>query len=200
MGLEQIKVEMLNLTGNDHTITSAALTSTGKEISEERHLKLLKKLVDEGHHSCFEHVTMQFSLTVPLFIATQILRHRVGFSFNQASVRYSFNFKEFYLPEVEEASLELIEDYVEICKKAVNLYQEIKEHGTKRELETFGRVLPQSIMTKLTLTCNLRSFLHFYQLRSNSHAQEEIQYLAKKMLTLLKETGKIDSVLGYLGL
>lgn len=80
----------------------AARASFGKQDktgeNETADLKLMKYLADAGHTSCFEHVSATFLLEVPLFIRSQIHRHRT-FSYNEVSRRYTAENLEFWIPD-----------------------------------------------------------------------------------------------------
>lgn len=80
----------------------AARASFGKQDktgdNQAADVKLMKFLADEGHTSCFEHQTASFLIEVPLFIRSQIMRHRT-FSYNEISRRYTAENLEFWMPE-----------------------------------------------------------------------------------------------------
>jgi len=48
-------------------------------------------------------------------------------------------------------------------------------------------ILPQSMYTKFYATVNLRSLLHFIQLRDHDHAQYEIREYAKVLSTFVED-------------
>lgn len=57
----------------------------------------------------------------------------------------------------------------------------------KRVREIIRGMLPTAGMVERTSIMNLRSFANYYRLRSDVHAQPEIQYVAKEMLRLIEE-------------
>jgi thymidylate synthase (FAD) len=193
VGIDQIQVKLLDMMGEDRTITDAALTSSGKVVSEERHIKLLEKLIKEGHFSCLEHVVFRFHLKVPIFVCNQIVRHRIA-SYNVSSARYMFDFNEFYIPD----DLDVDQEYIDICTNAVQLYQKFKQSKDKRMTEALGRCLPLSVMTEIVTSINLRSWVNFYNLRSSDHAQLEIRRVAELMLAEIRNTGRLTNTLKFL--
>jgi len=47
-------------------------------------------------------------------------------------------------------------------------------------------VLPLATTTKIQMTGSIRSWIHFLELRDDSHAQKEIQLIAKEIKNQLK--------------
>ena len=47
--------------------------------------------------------------------------------------------------------------------------------------------LPQCLMTKFFMTGNLRNWVHFVRLRDHSHAQKEVQVIAKEVKSILMD-------------
>jgi thymidylate synthase (FAD) len=189
-----LSVELLSHSGSDLDIADAALVSSGKTASRsiEQKLKLVERLVRDGHLSCLEHVTFKFRIKCPQRIQTQILRHRVGMSFNCASARYGFEFSEVYFPHINSAyTPELRHAYavLEACsREAMEAYKEVmlmtesllrEDKSEIRDAASFG--LPQGTMTEMIVSCNLRSLNNFVVLRDTDKAQSEIQKIAQDM-------------------
>jgi thymidylate synthase (FAD) len=64
-----------------------------------------------------------------------------------------------------------------------SLYNELLKQGVARECARM--VLPMATTTKIYMTGNIRSWLHFIAIRDDEHAQKEIQLIAKKIKKLL---------------
>ena len=81
---------------------SAARASFGREDKTgddyDADLKLMKFLADHRHVSCFEHNYATFLVECPLFVRSQIMRHK-SFSFNEISRRYTSEQIEFWIPD-----------------------------------------------------------------------------------------------------
>ena len=58
------------------------------------------------------------------------------------------------------------------------LYRDLLEVGVAREQARM--VLPMCTKTRIYMTGTLRSWIHFFKLRDDGHAQKEIQLLAKE--------------------
>lgn len=87
-------VSLIQYCGNDKGIVNAARTSFGNDRSiedefNEKDSRLLARLLGDNHGSVLEHNLLTFRLTIPLFVVQELLRHRVGCSFSQLSMRYS---------------------------------------------------------------------------------------------------------------
>jgi thymidylate synthase (FAD) len=81
---------------------SAARVSFGNEDKtgddEVADTKLMRYLAKHDHLSPFEHQSATFLIEVPLFIRSQIMRHRT-FAYNEISRRYTDESIEFWIPD-----------------------------------------------------------------------------------------------------
>src|SRR5574338_1312968 len=84
-------VELVGFYGSDETHALSAWTSTSRDLTEEkrgRMDKLLTMLAQNGHHTPFEKSSLHFLITTDIATHIQILKHRIGVSFNAESARY----------------------------------------------------------------------------------------------------------------
>ena len=96
-------VELLGHYGDDLIHACSAWTSTSRELTDEKIVrvpKLLTMLASEGHHTPFEKSGLHFLVTVDQATHIHLLKHRIGVSINGESARYK-ELKEdkMYLPE-----------------------------------------------------------------------------------------------------
>jgi thymidylate synthase (FAD) len=190
----------------------AARASFGKQdktgTNQEADIKLMKFLADEGHTSCFEHQSATFLIEVPLFIRSQIHRHRT-FSYNEISRRYTAENLEFWVPDTfrgqsksnKQCSNDEIVEHVKLhpasnsledvfhaysrnAELALNFYESLVASGVAREQAR--AVLPQSLLTRFYMTGNLRNWQHFIELRRDGHAQYEVQVVANRIADSLR--------------
>lgn len=183
-----IKANLLQHIGTDTEAAYSAWVSTARDIdrTEKDAIDLVNRLADDEHTSCFEHQVATFELHVPIFIARQIMRHRI-FSYNELSGRYKdMRSQDIYVSEISNHKEKLIKHY-EQCKK---LYTELRKSGESREIAR--QVLPLSLMTRIKMTGNLRSWSHFIKLRDSEHAQFEIRLLAKDIRKQLEQIWPIS--------
>jgi thymidylate synthase (FAD) len=100
-----MNAEYITHYGTDLSAVNAARVSMDKESEwesegtlSEKDAKLISYLAAHGHSSCFEHQGATLRLKVPLFVRSQIHRHRT-FSYNEISRRYVKDNLEFYWPD-----------------------------------------------------------------------------------------------------
>lgn len=175
-------------------------------VLKESDAKLIRYLSTHGHFTPFTHATITLRETVPIFVARQRFKHTVGFSYNEVSRRYVDSDPEFFIPEVwrgrpegsvkqgssdtvvKEPQIVLnyeningyppVFGYKEICDLCEQWYKLAIESGIAPEQARM--VLPQSMYTSYYVTGSLSAWARAYKLRIDSHAQKEIQDLAKE--------------------
>lgn len=182
------EIELINYTGSDLTCVNAARASFGKQVTKlgDKDIILLKRIIDDGHHSTLEHTLFTFRVKAPIFVARQWVRHRMA-SYNERSGRYCMPEFEFFIPErddmrgIKEGQAEYIDQVNQACLQA---YQTLLHNGCPKEIAR--TVLPQGLYTNFYFTCNLRSLINFFNLRDSEHAQKEIRVYAKAMKKLIK--------------
>lgn len=196
-----IKVEYVQHVGDSLAVVNAARVSFGDESQtlEEKDKKLIKYLADHSHFSPFEHLILTVRMEVPLYIRSQIMRHRTG-AFNEQSRRYTEKDLEFFVPDSyrtqhksnRQASAGDLPDNIQTYYKAkvrqhnlrsLDLYHEMLDQGICKE-QARG-ILPQDLMTQFIATFNLRNWAHFVKLRLHEGAQVEVQLVAQKVKDIL---------------
>ena len=196
------KIELIGYYGSDITHAQSAWTSTTRELTPdklERVDKLLSFLASEGHHTPFEKSMFHFLVDVDQATHIHLLKHRIGVSINGESARYKELKEDKYLipedwPEYWQRVLEKYTD------NGMDLYHKALEDltpvlGRKRAKESARFFRPFNTQITMDVSFNFRSFYHFYNLRAKDDAQLEIQYLAKKMLQLIKDTGDFNETI-----
>jgi len=79
---------------------------------------------------------------------------------------------------------------------AHKLYDQLLEAGVAREQARM--ILPLATATKIHMTGSIRSWIHFLELRDDSHAQKEIQLIAKEIKRIfISEFPIISKALEY---
>lgn len=148
--------------------------------------KIPEHWVPFGH----PHITLRMKAPVP--IARQAFKHKIGFVESEESRRYISCTPEVFIPDefrsaakdkkqgsgsVHMASDEWLDVYVAHTKHAVSIYNDMIKAGVCPEQARL--VLPQGTEVNWVWTGSLYSFANFYNQRIDSHAQKEIQDLAK---------------------
>ena len=201
-----IKAEYVSHMGTDLTVVNSARVSFNKESDWEENsvtgdltmklsdAKLISYLARHQHTTPFTHPQITLRESVPIFVARQRFKHVVGFTYNEVSRRYVDEPPEFYMPEewrnrpagsVKQGSgnghvdtLLFSSIYAEFIKNAKATYENMIACGIAPEQARM--VLPQSMVTSYYVTGSLAAFARAYKQRIDSHAQLEIQYLAKQ--------------------
>ena len=201
-----MEAELIDFSGTDLTVVNSARVSFDKESDwnkdipatgikelKESDVKLINYLAKHNHFTPFTHCTITLREDVPLVVARQRFKHMVGFSYNEVSRRYVDSPPEFYEPKewrrrASNAKQGSSNEIVDISKGAyMNEYQKALKscEWTYKHLLRLGvcpeqarMVLPQSMYTSYYVTGSLYAFARAYNLRSDPHAQQEIQYLA----------------------
>lgn len=201
--MSQIKVEYVNHMGDDLTVVNSARVSFGKtkEKIDSGDIKLINYLAKHQHFTPFEHCSLSVLIKCPLFIRSQIHRHRT-FSYNEISRRYTSENLEFYVPETyrkqhdkskqcsaddfdSKESKYLKEQTENIHNLSLAMYNDMIDKGVAREMAR--GILPQNLMTEFWMTGNLRNWIQFLGLRVDSHAQKEVQDVAQPILDIIKD-------------
>jgi thymidylate synthase (FAD) len=204
-----MKAEYIDHMGDDLRVVNAARVSFSKESDwsddsclTEKDKKLISYLAKHNHWTPFSHPQITMRETVPIFVARQRFKHMVGFTYNEISRRYVDDSPAFYYPSswrsrpegsVKQGSGELTIDFIDIgnegsveindayssfIDEAIKLYEAMIASGVAPEQARM--VLPQSMYTGYYVTGSLAAWARAYKQRIDSHAQKEIQELAKQ--------------------
>ena len=218
-----MKVTLLNITPNaeEHIVQIARVSSSRKD-KKSNAAGLLAYLVRHKHWSPFEHSHATFEIETSKAIGIQLIRHR-SFSFQEFSQRYQdvnkvgSLFEPIELREQcednRQSSTEIINPIIKdinpkipqtTALNAINgflnnahiLYNQLLEAGVAREQARM--ILPLCTNTKIQMTGSIRSWVHFLELRDDSHAQKEIQLIAKEIKRIfIQELPIISKALKY---
>lgn len=195
MKIADIDVEYLDHMGSDLTVVNAARVSFHKEHDEfdyKTDRGLIKYLAKHNHWSPFAHCSASFRVKAPIFVARQLVKHTVGFSWNEVSRRYVDEEPEFYIPEVWRAKAENVKQGS--SDEAVDISRGFSEKMASNSLadyrvlllegvcpEQARMVLPQNTMTEWIWTGTLYAWARMCQLRMDSHTQKETRVVAEKV-------------------
>ncbi|GHH52438.1 FAD-dependent thymidylate synthase [Streptomyces sp. CA-294286] len=208
----EVTVELVKHAAQDSDVLWAARVSTAGEQSldeltkdPERSKGLINYLMRDRHGSPFEHNSMTFFISAPIFVFREFMRHRVGWSYNEESGRYRRLDPVFYVPgadrklvqegrpgkyvfvEGTEAQQELTSRVMEDSyRQSYEAYQEMLAAGVAREVAR--ATLPVGLYSSMYATCNARSLMHFLGLRTQhelakvpSFPQREIEMVGEQM-------------------
>jgi thymidylate synthase (FAD) len=204
-------VELVKSSASDADVLFAARVSTkGEQSLEDVHADpsrsrgLINFLMRDRHGSPFEHNSMTFFVSAPIFVFREFMRHRVN-SYNEESGRYRELRPVFYVPGPDRKLVQegrpghyrfldgspqqhklVTEATQEVCRRAYAAYLEMLDAGIAREVARI--VLPLTIYSSMYVTMNARALMSFLSLRTTrpdasfpSHPQREIEMVAEQM-------------------
>ena len=206
-----VTVELVKASASDADVIWAARVSTAGEQSMEeigedpaRSERLINYLARERHGSPFEHTSMTFFISAPIFVFREFMRHRIA-SYNEESGRYRELKPVFYVPSTDrkliqvgktgsytfvDGTTEQYETSVKAMKDAYVVayeqYQKMLDVGIAREVARV--VLPVGLYSSMYVSMNSRALMNFLSLRTAregshfpSYPQREIEMVAEKM-------------------
>ena len=178
--------------------------------------KLIDYLMRNKQWTPFEHYSLTIEIECPLDISVQILRHR-SFKFQQFSGRYSemtkmgFTTRECRLQDCKNrqnsididseiwAERAIVEKWTEIQKQTVDMakvtYQYALEMGIAKEQAR--ALLPIGLtMSRLYMTGDIRSWLHYLAVRLDPTTQKEHRQLAALIKDEVGEYFDLSAIFG----
>lgn len=149
--------------------------------------KIIGLLKTKKHHSVLEHSSVSVRVVGSRAMSHQLVRARL-MSYSQESQRFVNYCKDkhnnevvFIKPQGFDAwSKETQEGFNLSMKFAEKSYSELVRMGLKAEQAR--NVLPNACKTEVVMSGNLRSWMHFFELRCDKHAQDEIRFIAIELL------------------
>lgn len=204
-------VRLVDSMGSDLSVVRAARVSYDADwragVDEKSDARLINYLWRNHHTTPFEAVTLTFEVMAPIYVLRQWHRHRTQ-SYNELSARYRELPDRFYIPKVEnvgrqsesskqartmdvvpegrEAEVEMLRAH---CNYSYSVYKTLLNKGWPRELAR--SVLPMNTFSHMFTTMNLLNFFKFATLRSDKHAQWEIQVYADAMIEMVRHVAPV---------
>lgn len=192
---ETFTVDLVESMGSDELICKAARVSTlgAASIESEESAGLIKFLMKNRHGSPFEHGTMMFRISAPIFVWREFMRHRIGISYNEQSGRYMELEPMFYIPPKRRPLIQSGKPGAYIFARGTDTqwevmmdslagaydlawynYQHQLKYGIAKEVARM--CLPVSIYSTAYVTMNPRSLMHFLSLRTKSDRSMFLSY------------------------
>ena len=168
-----------------------------KSTDDVRRLATYLRKIPE-HWVPFGHPHISIRMQAPIPIRVQCFKHKIGFVESEESRRYISTTPEFYIPEHFRAAAESVkqgsgdihpnsaawrDSYIAQCNDSIALYEEAIADGVCPEQARF--ILPQGCEVNWVWTGSLYAFANFYNQRTDSHAQKEIQVLADQVGSII---------------
>lgn len=201
-------VELVDHMGNDYSIAECARESYGMseaDLTPEGLEKLIKGMLKGGHSSPFEQVVFKFKMKMPIFVARQLVRHRMA-RMNEISARYTELKPEFFIPskhsfdmrhsakDIDKVGekydeLEFKTDMESVCEQSYELYKRAidnSEAGIGLPKELARSILPIGTYTEFYWQIDGNNLMKILGLRLEEHAQREIYEYALAIYNLVK--------------
>ena len=167
--------------------------------------RLLKYLIRHRHWSPFEMANMCLEIHTQRDISAQIIRHR-SFSFQEFSQRYAeteqaripkfrrqdSRNRQNSIDDLTEEQIDLLEELTyKHIKEGYELYQTMLEMGVAKE--TARRHLPMCSPTRIYMNGNLRSWIHYIDLRTDPGTQWEHRTIANQAKIIFEQNFPVIS-------
>jgi thymidylate synthase (FAD) len=208
-----MKAELVDVFGDDLMVVNAARISMDKwhtSFESESDTRLINYLARENHFSPFTHPKAMFRLELPIFVARQWEKHRIGavrgydiYDQNEVSRRYVDDTPTFYRVDkwrarpatnIKQGSAGELNAVAQVsCHNfaqtayaaAQDAYQNLLRLGAAPEQARM--VLPQAMYTQWIETGSLMYWARVCGLRLDHHAQREIALLAQQVNDAMAE-------------
>ena len=192
-------VKLISITPDAEKLIAYCARVSSKNQENPNIEKLLTYCYEHGHWSVFETAYITMEINTSRAISAQILRHR-SFTFQEFSQRYA-EVPEFISYDARrqdkknrQASIDdmNIEDkhWFSVAQDRVqtltaSLYLDALDKGIAKEQARF--LLPMSSKTKIYMTGNIRSWIHYLELRTGIETQKEHRDIAREIKKIFKE-------------
>ena len=188
-----MKVKLISVTPDTEKIVAYCARVSSKDQENENIAGLIKYCIKNKHWSIFEQGSFTVEIETSRAISAQILRHR-SFCFQEFSQRYAeaTEFESYKarrqddknrqnsFDDMDEGSLHWF-DYAQskIQQQSMDFYKMALAKGIAKEQARF--LLPMSTKTKLYMTGNIRSWIHYLELRTEAGTQKEHRDIAEEI-------------------
>lgn len=210
-----IQVECIGQFGTDLDIARSAWVSSGND-DKDANLKqvtgLINALIREKHGSPVEAGYLAVRIEAPRSAGIEMMRHRIGWSYSSASLRYREQAPEIYIPPPERPIkkaegfkqlrplYEVLtpDEYLQYSNKLkvahadmYGHYMEMREF--RPETEALRFLTSEALYLPYIARCNPRSLMHFLSLRTHRESSNhiswpmwEIEQVANQLETLFE--------------
>jgi thymidylate synthase (FAD) len=155
-------------------------------ITDESAERFVRGILQRGHESVIEHVSVTVRIICDRGVTHEIVRHRIA-GYSQESTRYCNYCKDKFGNEITVISpcfwqpdSPAHQSWAVAMFHAERLYFDLLSKGaTPQEARS---VLPNSLKTEIVMTANLREWRHFFKLRTSKAAHPQMLEIAVPML------------------
>jgi thymidylate synthase (FAD) len=146
--------------------------------------RFVKMLIDRGHESVLEHLSVTVRFVVDRGVSHELVRHRIA-SFTQESTRYcNYQTKGIVFIEPPLPDETLRQAWFGAMAHAEATYTRMLDYGASPQIAR--SVLPNSLKTEVIMTANLREWRHIFQLRTAKAAHPQMREVMVPLLELFQ--------------
>ena len=173
------------------------LTRTG---TRNNHDYIQKGLIATKHGSVLEHGTVTFAImNISRIVTHELVRHRQGAAYSQLSGRYvrvdevvmadlpTCLKNDDFAKKVVEDAVAATENYMQTLAKYFDLDNSTDFAMKKEVTSAIRRIIGNGQANHIIATFNHRAIRHILEIRSSSHAEEEIRRMAELMFDAVVE-------------
>ena len=192
-------VKLISITPDSEKLIAYCARVSSNQQDNPSISNLLRYCIKHKHWSIFETAYLTVEINTSRAISAQILRHR-SFTFQEFSQRYAEvpdfvtykarrQDKKNRQASIDDMSIEdrhwfsVAQDKVQTL--TASLYLDALDKGIAKEQARF--LLPMSSKTKIYMTGNIRSWIHYLELRTGIETQKEHRDLARQVKEIFKE-------------
>ena len=153
--------------------------------------KFIRNLIDRGHESVIEHVSITVKFVCDRGVTHEIVRHRLV-AYTQESTRYcNYSKKGMTVinPMFWDEDSEQYKKWFGAMRYAEDCYNDLISGGASPQ--EARSVLPNSLKTEIVCTANLREWRHIMKLRTSVAAHPQMREL---MIPLLNDFKRLIPV------
>ena len=193
------EVKLISITPDSENLIAYCARVSSNQQDNPSISKLLRYCIKHKHWSVFETAYLTVEINTSRAISAQILRHR-SFTFQEFSQRYAAvpdfitydarrQDKKNRQASIDDMSIEdrhwfsVAQDRVQTL--TASLYLDALDKGIAKEQARF--LLPMSSRTKIYMTGNIRSWIHYLELRTGIETQKEHRDIARQVKKIFKE-------------
>jgi thymidylate synthase (FAD) len=187
---EKLIEQLLDLGKTDYASLPGSSAEAANRSKAKKLATYMRKIPE--HWVPFGHPQISLRMSAPIPIRVQCFKHKVGFVESEESRRYISTTPQFFIPNHFRAAAESVKQgsgdihkdsdfwkqmYSWACTDAIQKYEDMIKAEVCPEQARF--ILPQGCEVNWLWTGSLYAFANFFNQRSDSHAQKEVQDLAK---------------------
>jgi thymidylate synthase (FAD) len=162
------------------------------KISETSHKSLINLIMTSKHFSTLEHYSVTYRVICSRACMTQWIRHRVGHAYTIESQRFvNYNKAKFgkeitFIEPINFNKYDTAQNFMfkQVMERSERDYFNLLSVGFKPE--DARNALNNAVKCEMVVTSNLRAILNFLKLRTTSHAQDEIRFIALQLQAILQ--------------